>query len=50
MGVRGAGAGGAEGGGVDFRYFIFLFMQWKSNEAKGTPNVTKAADTRKIQK
>ena len=33
-------AGGAEGGGVDFLYFIFLFMRWKSNEAKGTPNVS----------
>ena len=34
------GAGGAEGGGVDFLYFIFLVMRWKSNEAKGTPNVS----------
>ena len=37
------GAGGAEGGGVDFLYFILLyifFMRWKSNEAKGTPNVS----------
>ena len=23
-----------------FYIFIFLFMRWKSNEAKGTPNVS----------
>ena len=34
------GAGGADGGGVDFLYFIFIFMRWKLNEAKGTPNVS----------
>ena len=35
------GAGGAEGGGVDFLYFtIFIYANWKSNEAKGTPNVS----------
>ena len=34
------GPGGVEGGGVDFLYFIILFMRWKSNEAKGTPNVS----------
>ena len=30
------GAGGAEGGGAGFYNFIFLFMRWKLNEAKGT--------------
>ena len=36
------GASGAEGRGVDFylMFYIFLFMRWKSNEAKGTPNVS----------
>ena len=36
------GAGGAEGGGVDFYilYFIFLFMRSKLNEAKEIPNVS----------
>ena len=38
MGVGGGGVGGAESGG--FLYFIFLFMRWKLNEAKGTPNVS----------
>ena len=41
-GVGGVGAGGAEDGGVDFSIpdiSIFLFMRWKSNEAKGTPDV-----------
>ena len=44
------GAGGAEGGGVDFEgggvdilifnTLVFLFIEWKSNETKGTPNVS----------
>ena len=34
------GAGGAEGGGVDFLYFYILCMRWNSNEAKGTSNVS----------
>ena len=37
------GAAGAEDGGVDFlifNIFLFLSMRWKSNEAKGTPNVS----------
>ena len=39
-GVGGVGAGGAEGGGVDFIFLLYFYMRRKSNEANGKPNVS----------
>ena len=39
-GREGWGPAGQMAGGSIFYIFIFLFTRWKSNEAKGTPNVS----------
>ena len=40
MGGEGWGPAGPRAEVSIFYIFIFLFMRWKSNEAKGTPNVS----------